>query len=230
MANRPAIQISNWIPVALPYPNGCKCPRDDGSGQSDPCTEATCGSKCWSQPGANGSTKYQCTKIGFKPSNMSADDVSRPTTVAALLSTVGSPNQDVFTRGSPSQFITVGYTVWNLASAEDNRCSCNRGKNTGCNLCGVDRNRCYSLLPIRWESEGGGVWKFTVLQSFFVCLVDRWDVISNQLYPWPNGEYIGDPRLGHSRMEDIGTVPYGSQVAWQFRRGNGWQSIPTSQL
>ena len=227
MANRPAtiMTTTSWVPEADGLPQ-CQF----ACGKKNPGGGTSCGgngncAKCWSLT-QNGKTSYACYPLNYTPNDV--DSVSRPTTAAALLSTVGSPQQDVFERGS-SQFITVGHTIWNLASAEDNRCSCNRGRNTGCNLCGVDRNRCYSILPIHWQSEGGGVWKFTVLQSFFTCIVDRRDPNSGQLYPWPDGEYLGDPRLGHSRPDDQ-TVVYGYRVAESFRRGNGWQSIPISQL
>lgn len=224
MANQPATTVKD---VKVPGNSDAGCTRACNGNST---CGGVCGRQCYKQvftnpKGVETIGVYSCRGdleiVDPKPRTV-------PTTAAAFLSTVGSPQQDVFETGS-SQFITVGYTVWNLASAENNRCSCNRGRNTGCNLCGVDRNRCYSLLPIRWESEGGGVWKFTVLQSFFTCIVDRRDPNSGQLYPWPDGEYRGDPRLGHSRPDDQ-TVVYGYRVAESFRRGNGWQSIPISQL
>ena len=155
MANRPATGISNWKLVET-HVDGCKCPRDDGSGVSDRCSEATCGSKCWSQPGANGSTKYQCTKIGYKPSGMmSADDVSRPTTIAAFAdqSDFPSPKFDAFEGGKfdPYDYAgpASGYTI--NFGVDGSFCYCH--PNRGCDNCNAGKT-CWSIQETIRTNDG----------------------------------------------------------------------------
>jgi hypothetical protein len=185
-------------------------------GKKDPGGGTSCGgngdcAKCWSIT-LNGKTNYSCYPLNYTPNDI--DNVSRPTTVAAFLSTVGSPDQqDVFT-GRSSAFYAQKATIWNLASADNNRCTC--GTVAGCERgkCGLNDNyKCYAILPIVYDINGN----FKVLKSFFACIQDRYVYVgtsptdSHPLYqyqPWPDGQYTDDPTgNSSSRRREDGAKP-----------------------
>lgn len=220
MANQPTPTKPATIKdVIVPGNNDSGCTRACNGNST---CGGVCGGQCYKQVhtdqrGVDTVMGYSCRGTGEI-----VDPLPRPLpkTIAALLSTVGSsPQQDVFEAGS-SPVYAQSYTIWNLASADNNSCTCNNG--AGCeratreqpNKCGSgDYYKCYSLLPISYESGG----KFTIYQSFFACIQDRLVYVGTsptdfrpllQRQPWPDGEYTDDPRgNSSSRRREDGAKP-----------------------
>ena len=207
MANRiePIMKTSSWVPADGAPQCLYAC------GKKDPGKGTSCGgngncAKCWKIT-LNGQESYACYPLNYTPNDI--NNVSRPTTQAAFVDQTGSPQQDVFEAGS-SSFYAQKATIWNLASADNNRCTC--GTVTGCERgkCGLNDNyKCYAILPIEYDINGN----FKVLKSFFACIQDRYVYVgtsptdSRPLYqwqPWPDGQYTDDPRGNSSarRRED----------------------------